>query len=835
MLQVWARTYAERWGLSDAAVAELNEALITHTPQGTDDRAYTTAPPDGGVRFPPPSERYDDLGLIKLGGMGEVRRVWDIALHRSVALKALRKDLADREDLVLRFIEEAQATGQLEHPGIVPIYDIGTLPDGRPYFTMKEIRGRTMLDVIEELHAASSEGWRASPTGWTFPRLVGAFQAVCEAVAFAHARGVLHRDLKPTNVMLGEFGEVVVMDWGLAKIAGVPEVPGPVEAGAAAPVITTRSRENLYESVIGSIAGTPNYMAPEQARADARQVGPWSDVYALGAILYEILADRAPYTGMDHDAVVADLLRGPPPPPRPPFLREGQPAPEDGLRAICLKAMARAPGERYGDAQSLAEAIGGWLDQSSARERAIALVRRADALEPELLDLRKRAATLRAGASSLLAHLPSDAPAERKQQSWDLEDQAVELEQEFRRKQGRYVELLHAALEVVPDLPQAQARVKGIEELTGISLAPTSESGWLTLVTEPAGAEVEIRRLQAIGRRIVAVHDASLDTPRTTPIEGLAMPSGSYQLRLRAPGHAPLTVLARVDPGELWSTAPAGSTQPVPIRLATLGEDPVGTVRIPLGWSWFGGDIETADSLPRSRAWVDPFLILRHPVSNREFLAFLRELEQLKPRHAAAYAPGGWIARDGTLGRPEAEHPDAPVRRVTFDGAAAYATWLSQRTGRLWRLPREREWERAARGVDERLFPWGNHLEPRWACVGVSHQHQRPAPARLTAFPLDVSPWGVRGMGGNVRDWVVGDGARRSDTGEVPRGHRWVRGGHYLGVPQFARCALRYTIPTHADKTVGFRLVSPLTEGVAAGATDGARPPDEEPTLVSSI
>ena len=678
-----------------------------------------------------------------------------------------------------------------------------------PYFTMKEIRGRTMLDVIEEVHVASTEGWRPAESGWTFVRLVTAFHAVCESVAYAHSRGVLHRDLKPTNVMLGEFGEVVVMDWGLAKVAGVPDVKSPQ-------VVTTRSWGNLYETQHGSIAGTPNYMAPEQARGEARQVGPWTDVYSLGALLYEILADRAPFGGETHEAVMQELLRGPPPPPYPPFHRStGQATPEDGLRAICDKAMSRDLSDRYVDAGHLARAVAGWLDNASAHERAVTLVQRADNLEPELLDLRKQSATLRADAASMLARLPADAGATEKREAWSLEDEAVELEQAFQRTQGRYVELLRAALEVVPDLPQAHARLRGIDDLTGAHGARSKVGeGWLTLLTEPSGALVELRRIDSVERRLVDVPFSVGKANLRTPLRGLALPVGTYQLTLSAPGHAPLRVLARVERGELWSTIPAGTTKPRVIRLPREGEDPPGTVRIPLGWSWFGGDIEAADTLPRSRAWVEAFLIQRHPVTNRAYLTFLRDLLALdRPRHVRAYAPGGWASAQGAVALPQSEHPDWPVRRVTFDGAQAFARWYSAQTGQRWRLPREREWERAARGLDERLFPWGNHLEPSWACVGTSHEGRPPSLAPVDAFPQDASPWGVRGLGGNVRDWVIGDGAPR--TGPVPPEFRWVRGGHAYGIPQFARSALRYRLPTHADKGVGFRMVRPIRESLS--------------------
>ena len=864
MSHTWADAYAARWGLPPGARQELREALgasaplgapagpipsptrasrrASETPTVTDlsgelmpvstlspgTPAASSVPPVAptipiGVRPAPIEERYDDAGLIAVGGMGEVRRVWDRALNRTVAMKVLRRDLAERDDLVLRFIEEAEATGQLEHPGVVPIYDIGRLPDGRPYFTMKEIRGRTMLDVIEEVHRASPDTWRETDTGWTFDKLVVAFRAVCEAVAYAHSRGVLHRDLKPTNVMLGEFGEVVVMDWGLAKIAGIPDIKPRVPTNGASSaedelnqrVVTTRSWSNLYQTIHGSVSGTPNYMAPEQARGDARQVGPWTDVYSLGALLYEILADRAPYDGEDSTTVMQALLSAPPPPPYPRFQKAGQTTPEDGLRSICARAMARDVSQRYLDATQLTVAVASWLESASSRQRAITLVERADALEPEMLELRKRAATLRADAASSLAKLPEDAPADQKRHAWAQEDQAVELDRDFSRTKSRYVELLRAALDVVPDLPQAHSRLRGIEEpARGVG------DGWLTVVTEPPGATIMIRKFESEGRRMVPHPFAHANAGRKTPMEGFLVPVGCYELTLSAPGCAPQVVLARVERGEVWSTVPAGTTRPRPIALPVEGHDPDDAVRIPSGWSWCGGDIEANDSLPRTRAWVDAFLMMRHPVTNRAYLRFLRELVSTgMTRHARAFAPHGWLDQHGEIVVPDGELADAPVRHVTFEAAQAFGQWWSRQTGRPWRLPREREWERAARGVDERLYPWGNHIEPTWACVSTSHEGKSPAPMPVTAFPDDVSPWGVCGLGGNVRDWVIGDGAPRG--GPIPAEFRFVRGGHFAGIPQFARSALRYRIPTPTDRTVGFRLVSPLHEPPASALVSG--------------
>jgi serine/threonine-protein kinase len=744
--------------------------------------------------------------MISFGGMGEVRRVWDRALNRTVALKALRSDLAEREDLALRFLEEAQATAQLEHPGIVPIYEVGRLPDGRPFFTMKEIRGRTLLEVIEEVHAASSRTWQPTASGWTFARLVQVFHDVCETVAYAHSRGVLHRDLKPTNVMVGAFGEVVVMDWGLVKVA-------PYEGSATTPevtaqrVVTSRSQGRTFHTRTGSVTGTPNYMSPEQARGDSARVGPWSDVYALGSLLYEILSDRPPYEGPDMDHVVAQVLEGPPPPPVARWADPAEPSPEDGLRAICARAMSREIADRYMDAEALGEAVADWLDSASARERAITMIARADLLEPEMLGMRSRAATLRTRARARLDALPPLASADEKRPAWALEDQAEELELEFRRKEGRYVQLLQGALATWADLPEARARLEALEDPAHALLHSRSEPGYLSLATAPTGARVTVEQFVQVDRRLVPqpLPDVGLGP---TPLDRVPLPAGSYRLTLHAEGRAPLVWLARVQPGDLWGSNPPGTTRPIALALAPLGADPIHAVRIPAGWCWLGGDREVSDSLPRSKVWVPAFLIHRHPVTAAEYLAFLSDLEREgKDDDAATCAPTGWT-RDQTGWRwPEDWTPAQPVRQVSFDDAAAYAAWVRERTGERWRLPREHEWEKAARGVDERRYPWGEYLEPSWCCTAVSHATTASV-AEVDAYPEDISPWGVRGLGGNVRDWVVDERAER--TSPPPRRHRLVKGGWWLGIPQFARCALRYHLPVERHEGVGFRLVLPL-------------------------
>ena len=782
----WPQEFAAKWGLSDDAAAELARRL-------------------GGARSIEAGERYEDMGLIAVGGMGEVRRSWDVELNRSVAMKILRPELCTREDLVHRFVEEAQATAQLEHPGIVPIYDIGELPDGRPYFTMKEIRGRTLLEVIEDLHSAVGPGgWGITAGGLTFQRVIQILQSVCEAVAYAHSRGVLHRDLKPTNVMVGAFGEVVVMDWGLAKVArheGFGDSVG-IATGAQR-VMTNRSHKPAYVTRSGSVAGTPNYMPPEQARGDAARIGPWSDVYALGAILYEVLTDRPPYEGDVLEEVVDAVLAAPPPPPRVPWAHDGdEDAPEAGLRAVCNRAMERDLADRYMDASALGEAIADWLDATQVREQAVALVRRADRLEPDMVRLRKEAATMRARARQLLGDLPRNASADRKRPGWALEDRAAALEDEYLRHEARYVHLIRAALTNQPGLPEARERLQQLQEITGARLERRTTPGHLSLETTVPSTAV-VRRLDNVDRRLQPTDEVH-NGP--TPLVKIELAAGSYRIDLYAEGHHTQRHLVRVESGRLAAPDPPGPRGPEPLFLPPVGHDPEGVVRIPQGWTWRGGDRETEATLPRARVWTNAYLIDRHPVTVEAYRAFLRALvDNDQEAVAARLAPPAWQEPLGEL--PDGWSSDQPVRDVPFEGAYAYGAWRAEISGLPWRLPTEREWERAARGVDERTYPWGDHLDPTWCCYADSHA-DRPSVASIHGFPRDESPWGVRGMGGNVRDWVVSDDAPRDRL--PPADARWVRGGHWLGIGQFTRCALRYRLVLPTDPGVGFRLVCPV-------------------------
>ncbi len=233
--------------------------------------------------------RYQVLGEIARGGVGVIYRGRDKDLNREVALKVLKADHADNPDVVQRFIEEAQVGGQLHHPGIVPIYGMGLQSDGRAYFAMKLIKGRTLSAMLE-----------SNPAGIDLPSV---FESIAQTMAYAHSRGVIHRDLKPANIMIGAFGEVMVVDWGFAKVLGLDDTAPTAPKNTV--IATVRSEAEGSQSIAGSVMGTPAYMPPEQALGHVDELDERSDVFALGAILCEILTGEAPYTGNLRDQLLA--------------------------------------------------------------------------------------------------------------------------------------------------------------------------------------------------------------------------------------------------------------------------------------------------------------------------------------------------------------------------------------------------------------------------------------------------------------------------------------------------------------------------------------------------
>ncbi|MCB9674385.1 MAG: SUMF1/EgtB/PvdO family nonheme iron enzyme [Alphaproteobacteria bacterium] len=810
-----------------------------------------------------PSERYEALGTIDAGGMGVVRRVRDRVLNRTLAMKVLHRGLVDHPDAIARFLEEAQATAQLQHPGIVPVHDAGVLPDGRPWFTMREIKGRRFGTVIRELHAASGDRWGATPDGWTFRRLVAAFHDLCETVGFAHERGVVHRDLKPDNIMVGAHGEVLVLDWGLAKVLGAPTA----EARGFEPVSTDRSTTDSLKTHMGTVAGTPAYMAPEQARGEVDRIDARSDVYALGPVLYHVLSGRPPYDGRDGQEVIAQVLSGPPTAvgrgaAEASFgfgleavarTRQGPPVPE-ALVDLCETAMAREPDERYASARELGERVLDWLDGMHRREQGLALVSRALEGVPAVDATRSRAAALDADGRERLAGLATAAPEAEKAAAWALLDEANELVRAADLDDLAIDRALHAALQVAPGLPEAHAalctrnRVRHAEaeragrtedaaryaaELAHHARAlplthpdRASAEAWLggegrlTLHTEPAGLPVALHPYATVNRRLVLGEPVDLGF---TPVDR-AVAMGAY-LAVLDPDGAAVRVPVQIGRQEGWDTVDAAGTRH-PVRVVPTGPN---EVLVPAGWARLGGDPDALFALRARRRWLDAFVVQRFPVTVGAYFEFLNALlAEGRRDEALAHAPrerpanpgerGALLAIEGPSGFAPpaggtadwAARPDHPVTMVCWADAWAYAAWLARTTGLPWRLPGELEWEKAARGDDGRTFPWGWFGDPAWCHVQGSAGSRRLLP--VGSYATDESPYGVRDCGGGVRDWcaeVFGEDrpGAASPPGD-PTVQRVCRGGGWDDPLRFARvCSRPRNSEGFRDRLIGFRLV----------------------------
>lgn len=334
---------------SDASASDRETACVGDVPSGAQPRANHDVPLDD-------TERYEMRSSLGAGGMGEVRECRDRRIGRDVALKMLRRVHYSRPDLRDRFLREAMVQGQLEHPAIVPVYDLSRDAQGNEFFTMKRVRGMTLEAILSRLALGEPDVAKQ----YSLRRLLTAFASVSLAVHFAHTRGVLHRDLKPSNIMLGGFGEVYVLDWGLAKVKDVhgqlaPDESGPIEL----------DRVHDLETRAGDVMGTAGYMAPEQLTGGASPPTPAADIYALGAILFEIVMRQPLHEGTTVRELWTSTTRG----AETRAEARGRADVDPELEALWTKATAMDPAERFTTARELSEGIERFLDGDRDNER----------------------------------------------------------------------------------------------------------------------------------------------------------------------------------------------------------------------------------------------------------------------------------------------------------------------------------------------------------------------------------------------------------------------------------------------------------------------------------
>jgi len=765
--------------------------------------------------------RYAYQSELGRGGQGTIISAFDRDIGRTVALKILREDASKSMNLLERFLGEAQVTGQLEHPNIVPVHDLGRLPNGTVYYTMKRVEGRSLDQVLRGIRKADPE----IAARYTRIKLLSILQQVCLGMEYAHARGSIHRDLKPANIMLGDFGEVLILDWGLAKVVGqrgesvAPEMESdrdlaPIELSDGAQL---KTRD-------GYVQGTPPFMAPEQAKNERDRIGPWSDVYALGGILYQILTQKLHFHGKNPRDVMIRCVEEDPIPPmeRAPQLH----VPEE-LNDICMRALVRDPEERYRSARALSEEIEGFLEGTKRREAAQKRAGEGRKAMEVYHAARLEVDRLREEVHKGLSALRGWEAVEDKAAAWELEDRADEAEREvavaFLKAEGLFEQALahdehnDAAKSGLVALywtrfRDAEARRDVADQIyyeglirrydDGRYVERLRGDGLMSVSSLPAGAEVWIYRFVERNRVKRAAEPRLLGK---TPVKDVPVSMGSYLLVLRKPGCRDTRHPVLMGRGETRR-----------IRILLLGTDdlPSGMIYVPAGSFVMGGDVNAPGSWPRTLKQIDDFLISRFPVSVGEYLQYLRSIGPAEDEPAWSACPrahpGGepaWpIGNDGLFSLPEGEGPGGrlDIRRtvggVDTTAAMDYAQWRSAQAKKgIYRLPNEVEWEKAARGADARFFPWGDRFDPTFCKMRLSRSGP-PRPEAIGTFAVDTSPYDVRDMAGTLREWTLSD----TEDANVAV----IRGGSWLSPAEDCRAARRY--PESADYRsidVGFRLV----------------------------
>jgi len=716
------------------------------------------------------ADRYEVLEELGSGGMAVVLRAQDRVLGREVALK----QCTDLED---RFSREILLTSRLTHPNIMTVLDAGLL-NGKLTFVMPIVEGVTLRALIGARFRQREVHGRPV----TLRRVIDALRVAADAVGFAHGRDVVHRDLKPDNVMVGPHGEVVVLDWGIAKVLG-EEGPDRMERPNTGLTDIVRAQD-----LTDGLLGTPGYVSPENFEDGLH--GPPSDVFALGAVLYAALCGRTPFKGKSNFELLMALkkrrrraVRGPLRVPR-------------GLAAVCRRALAWDPVDRYPTATEMARDLEEWLEGSRQREvawnKADDLVDEAEVMLEQVAQSRKRSVLLRQDAALRKeTQAPHDDLAE-KEVVWALEDHAEAADLEGDLAEQHALDLLLGAKSHVPEhdragdlltqtLRDSHMRLEAAGHLreaarVGHTLRFHDDQGRYSRYLEGDGSltlrtdtpvRVELVRLEPVARRLLPTRRTELGM---SPVLGHSIPFGSYLLVL-GDGTAERVVLpVFLKRRGIW-----------PPRKADHGDD---IVRIPeLGsirpWECLisAGFYATRRAAQRWQ-WCDGFVMARDPVTWDGYGRFL----EAHPDWAPEVEPGP---------------PNTPVHSVPVEAAEAYARWFSEIDGRDWRLPLEVEWEKAAGGVDGRRFVWGPHADSAWGRFRDSLS-DGPRPMSVHGDTLDESVYGVRGMAGNIADWCVS----ASPNTVVARGGAWLDDARRSEI-SVRRLLRRGTV----SDSIGFRLV----------------------------
>ncbi len=820
------------------------EKLATLATQHVEQRdTHTSEPPEhmeatSSIR-PMPGRlvgpRYTLRERLGTGGVGEVVAALDRETRRVVALKTLQRLKTNDKAATSRFVEEARVTAQLEHPNIIPVYDVGAGADGQPYYTMRVVKRRTLRNVLADPTLRSQ---------WSTIRLTGVFLQVVRALAYAHSLGVVHRDVKPENILIGDFGEVYLADWGIACVDTSSDVQLHGDGSIPPP--------NVSHPV-----GTIGYMAPEVFQGNADILDHRIDLFALGVVLYEMLAGVAPFAGrIAPEIVIATCTKDPQP------LREIAPGTPLMLEDLCLQLLAKAPKDRPASCDEVATRIEEFLDGAKERERrrqeAHALCVRAREVVARFGKLEADGKRLAAEAADLLAPVKGWEPVEKKRPGWSCQEAAARAERDAALVLAEAIELYTKALgydaeideahEGLADLYWARARAAEserhvaqqvyfealvMEHDRGKYAALVRADASLSLRSNPRGAHVVAQRYIERDRVLVLADERYLGR---TPLQEVRLEPGAWLLVVKGGGFPDVRYPVHLERGEAHDGE---------VNLYTEQEIGEGFVYVPGGPAILGGDPNAYAPLPRQKAYVADFAISRFPVTFREYCAFLDDLDRADPELALRRAPADMRGSEGRvvvktargyapyeqlvemearkLFPPERD-PEIPVCLVDWFDARAYCRWLAERTGARIRLASELEWEKAARGADGRAYPWGDQFDPTFCKMRDSRPfvHQ---PEPIGTFPVDESPYGVRDMAGGMREWV-GDLYGEKMAAEVDAepeplhgsergesGFRAIRSGTWNQDQKWARSASRSRMYALARGSgLGFRVAKSLSK-----------------------
>jgi serine/threonine-protein kinase len=486
---------------------------------------------------------FHDLRFHASGALGEVFTARNAELNREVALKFLKPERSGDPDSRRRFLLEAEVTGRLEHPGVVPIYALGTDAAGSPCYAMRFVRGETLQDAIAAFHAAEKAGRDPSERSLALRELLGRFVSICGTIGYAHSRGILHRDLKPRNVMLGRFDETLVVDWGLAKPFERDESDGWMDEEALTP--TSGSEEVGSGTPTVGAVGTLGYMSPEQAEARWEEVGPASDIFGLGAILYALLTGRTPYQARTIEDILEKVKRCEF--RRPRQIKPGVPR---ALEAICLKAMARRPEERYATALDLAADVRRWLADEAVMAyaepraaRARRWMRRHRALFSGAVAALAFGLAVLAGFATLLAGKNRELDAKNA----ELAGKNRELERQ-RQRAERHEALAIDAVRKFRDAVQSNADLKNRSELGALRKVLLEEpQGFFRKLKDDLQSDRDARP-DALARLARASHDLAKTTEEIGSItDAIRSYSESIEILERLVRDRPDTVAYQED------------------------------------------------------------------------------------------------------------------------------------------------------------------------------------------------------------------------------------------------------------------------------------------------